>query len=68
MKIELRITDNDGNVTEQSLIYVKLTDEEIEQYAASGYGEDGELWKRITNSFIVGAKWARDVLYSRVKQ
>lgn len=65
MKIEVKITDEDGNVQQYVVSGSLLSDEEIEEYAKGVYGEEGEIWKRITNSFIIGAKWARDVLKAR---
>ena len=65
IKIEVKITDTDGNVHQYVVSGLLLSDEEIEEYAKGVYGEESEIWKRITNSFIVGAKWARDVLKSR---
>jgi hypothetical protein len=65
MKIEVKITDEAGNVQQYVVSGSLLSDEEIEEYAKSVYGEKVEHWKRITNSFIVGAKWARDVLKTR---
>lgn len=68
MKIELKITDDAGNVQQYAVSDPLLSDKEIEEYAKGVYGEDGEIWKRITNSFIIGAKWARDVLKARQNQ
>lgn len=66
MKIEVKITDDAGDVKQYVVSGSMLSDEEIEEYAKGVYGEEEEeLWKRITNSFIVGAKWARDVLNAR---
>ena len=65
MKIEVKITDESGNINQYVIGGYSLADEEIEEYAKGVYGEEGEIWKRITNSFIIGAKWARDVLNAR---
>lgn len=65
MKIEVKITDESGNINQYVIGGCSLSDKEIEEYAKGVYGEEGELWKRITNSFIIGAKWARDVLNAR---
>lgn len=65
MKIELRITDESGNINQYVIGGSSLSDQEIEEYAKGVYGEEGELWKRFTNGFIIGAKWARDVLNAR---
>ena len=67
MKIEFKITDDDGNVQQYIISDSLLSDKEIEEYAKGVYGNDGEIWQRITNSFILGAKWARDVLNSKIK-
>jgi|GEM_PF-5273758 len=64
-KIELKITDDNGDVQYYIISDLLLSDEEIEEYAKSVYGEQEDIWKRITNSFIIGAKWARDVLKKR---
>ena len=68
MKIEVKITDEAGNVQQYVVSGSLLSDEEIEEYAKGVYGEEGEILERITNSFIVGAKWARDVLKSRQRR
>ena len=65
MKIEVKITDESGNINQYVIGGSSLSDEEIEEYAQGVYQQEGELWKRITNSFIIGAKWARDVLNAR---
>lgn len=65
MKIEVKITDEAGNVQQYVVCGSLLSDEEIEEYAKGVYEEEGEICKRITNSFILGAKWSRDVLKSR---
>ena len=65
MKIEVKITDESGNIKQYTVGGSSLSDEEIEKYAQGADGEEGDIWKRITNSFIIGAKWARDVLNAR---
>ena len=65
MKIEVKITDESGSIKQYTVGGSSLSDEEIEEYAKGVYGEEGDIWKRITNSFIIGAKWARDVLNAR---
>jgi hypothetical protein len=54
MKTEIIITDDNP-----------LTDQEIEESAKYVYCSNDEEWIRITNSFIVGAKWARDNIRAR---
>lgn len=68
MKIEVKITDEAGNVQQYVVSGSLLSDKEIEEYAKGVYGGEGEIWQRITNSFIIGAKWARDVLKARQRQ
>ena len=67
-KIEVKFTDEDGNIHHYFFSDDLLTDEEIEEYAKGVYGQDDEIWKRITNGFILGAKWGRDVLRARQQQ
>jgi hypothetical protein len=52
-----------------------LTDEEIKEYSLNVYDEmqftdehkddAHRKWKKLTNSFMLGAKWARDTVVSR---
>ena len=65
MIIEVKITDADGKIERHVVIGTSISDDEIEEYANAVYSQEDEIWKRITNSFIIGAKWARDVLKAR---
>ena len=44
MKIEVKITDEAGNVQQYVVSGSLLSDEEIEEYAKGVYGEEGEIW------------------------
>ena len=41
MKIELKITDESGNIKQYTVGGSSLSDEEIEEYAKGVYGEEG---------------------------
>lgn len=68
MKIE--ITDeNNGTKHVITVGPSLLTDEEIKEYSLNVYdemeGHEHMKWKQLTNSFMLGAKWARDIMASR---
>ena len=43
MKIEVKITDEAGNINQYVIGGCSLSDEEIDEYAKGVYGEEGEL-------------------------
>jgi len=67
MKIEIT-DDNNGTKHVITVGPFLLTDEEIKEYSLTVYGEnehEHRKWKQLTSSFMLGAKWARDIMVSR---